>query len=205
VVEDELADALVLTADDNEKPRRDLAGKGVEGDIPPGVKGGDGVTGVEGFLDIGDGIAVPGDVEELDRSGGYLAHRGVDLGDAPGGEKDVMKTKYLGGAEDGPDVMGILDIVEEKDPAGLKTGRVGNVGIAGGFEDDVLMLGGPAKLVQATLVGELNGDAGLIEEAAEGLQARTGGALLVQMRFEDAPATGPEAFKGRVEAVKEFG
>jgi len=205
VIEDELTDPLVLTADDKKESWRDFAGKGIERDIPAGVKGGDGVTGVEGLLDIGDGIAVPGNVEEFNRPGGNLAHRRVDLGDPPGRKKNVMKSKYFRGTENGADVVGILNIVEEKDAIGLKAVCKGHIGITGGLKDGVLVLCGSAKLVQATLVGEVHGNIPFIKEATESLQSGTGGALLVEMRFEDAPAPGTKAFKGRVEAIKEFG
>lgn len=203
-VEDELADAFVLAADDEEE------GAGVgEGDVGEKgfavhVEGDDAVADFAGAFDVAGAVGGADDVEVFGGAGAGFDDGGVDVGGAAEGHEDGGETEEVGGAEDGAGVAGVFDVVEEEE-AGLFEDAVVEVGVGegGGDEGGALVLFAAAGVEEVLFGDGADGDAGVRGGAGEGGEA-FGGGVCVEEEFEAGAAAGAEGFEAGVDAVEGF-
>ena len=148
--------------------------------------------------DGGGEVGNPYNGQVFHRPGGGLIHRGGQSGGPPLGDDDPMGPHGLGGADDSPQVVGVLQLVADDKKRRLapvlgKLKKVLQPGVivGGGHGDHPLMVPPAAEGVQLDGADLLQGDSPLLDHG-DNLKDRA-----LQLPFRDVDAfQSPPAFQG---------
>jgi hypothetical protein len=115
-----------------------------------------------------------------------------------------MKAEDLCTTQYGPDILWIFDIVQEKEPAGLKEFFIRAIGIALRLKNHTLVLAMLAETEESIPARPLHRDIAVPDQSGESLEARIIPCPLVQVGRTNHASACANHFEGRVDTVKEF-
>jgi hypothetical protein len=144
------------------------------------------------------------DVEVFGRAGGGLDDGGVHVGYAAHGQEDLFPAEGLGRAQDGAEVVRVLDVVDEQ-AAGIGVVRLvqAQVGIERAFQHRALVFEGAGAVAQFLLVGPDQLDPGLLDQLRQLGQARMFVLGLIEEGAADLASAGADGFEDGVDAKEE--